>query len=426
MSEAVVVPAIGTGSSLACVRSLGRRGIPVVAAAASESAPAAASKYCRETAVVPDPSTGLGAYRDALLALADRDDVLTVVPLREPDAYVLAQNRDRFAERVAAPWPAFETFERVRDRRRLFDVAETAGVPAPETEVLDGWDVRARDAVVKSRYTVLVEDDATAYPDVTVVPAGTDPDPDALEERMGHRPLVQEYVPGTDEYGFFALCDRGDPVTTFQHRRVRSYSYTGGASVFRKAVDEPDLREHGTALLSALDWHGPAMVEFRRDPRDGRFKLLEVNPRFWGSLQLAVHAGVDFPHEYYRLAAGDGASAGREEPARETGDGPSDVAAESTYETGVGSHVLRGELAYLASLLREGHDPAERPSLPAETARILASLWREPNFDYCSRDDPKPFVRDAAGVVDEYAPSLSGVAAAGRAVPTVARRLWRR
>lgn len=383
---AVVVPAIGTGSSLACVRSLGRRGVPVIAASESANAPAFVSKYCEETVRVPDPQTDLAGYSDALLSLAERPDVRTLVPLREPDVYVLAENRAAFAEHVAAPWPDFGTFEAVRDRCTLFERAAEVGVPAPETDLLSSWDDWDCDTVVKSRYTVLVRENGTNYPDVRFHPAGAGPD-DATADEMGHDPIVQECVPGDDEYGFFALCDDGDPLVTFQHRRLRSYSYAGGASVFREAVDEPALARHGRRLLSALDWHGPAMVEFKRDPRTGEFQLLEVNPRFWGSLQLAVHAGVDFPYRYYQLACGTPVE-------------------ESDYAVGVGSHVLRGELCYLASLLREDHDHVERPSLPRETARVLASLWQEPNFDIASLDDPRPFVRDVGTVVGDTAPQF--------------------
>ncbi|WP_458188043.1 carboxylate--amine ligase [Haladaptatus sp. NG-WS-4] len=382
----VVVPAISAGSSLACARSLGRRDISVVAASESDSPPAFASKYVTEIARLPAPTDDVTGYRDGLLALAERPDVETIVPLREPESYVLSKYRNSFAEHVAAPWPDFETMSSARDRHRLFERADEVGIPAPETRLLSAWDDWEDETVVKSRYTVLVRDGRTAYPGVRFVSG--EPDTDRLTREMGHEPIVQECLPDGSEYGFFALYDHGEPVVTFQHRRRRSYTYSGGASVFRESVSIPELREQGIRLLSALDWHGPAMVEFRRDPRDGQFKLLEVNPRFWGSLQLAVHAGVDFPHRYYQLACGI------TEP--DTG-----------YETGVGSHVLRGELVYLLSLLRDDYDHVERPSIPAATARVLASLLTERNFDYLSLDDPKPFVRDVANLVGQMTPAKS-------------------
>ena len=380
---AVVVPVFPASSCLACIRSLGRRGVDVIAAAQSPDEDALRSKYLSEATLVPNPETAsLRAYGDALLELAERDDVCTIVPLREPDIFVLAERREEFAERVETPWPPRETVEKVRDRLRLFEIAAEVGVPTPKTASLDRWEAWDEDAVVKPRYTVMERDGRAFYSGVQFVTPDDDLDYESVVAEMGHVPMVQEYVPGDAEHGFFALYDRGDPVAKFQHGRVRSWHYAGGASVFREAVAIPELERAGTRLLSALDWHGPAMVEFKRDPRDGRFKLMEVNPRFWGSLPLAIRAGVDFPYRYYQLARGEPF-----EP---------DV----TYDEGVACHNLVGEISYLNSVLRDDYEHVERPSMVAETATVLASLVRHPDFDYLSLDDPAPLVqnvRNAAG-----------------------------
>jgi predicted ATP-grasp superfamily ATP-dependent carboligase len=201
---------------------------------------------------------------------------------------------------------------------------------------------------------------------------------------MGHVPIVQSYVPGGPEQGFFALFDNGEPVATFQHHRVRSYSYDGGASVYRRSIRNDDVAAAGLRLLSHLDWHGPAMVEFRRDERDGTLQLLEVNPRFWGSLALPVHAGVDFPWLYYQLACG-------EQPERV-----------ETYRVGVGSHVLVGELSYLHSVATDDHEHQDAPSLPREVSRVLRSLVTDPQFDVLSARDPKPFLGTTSQLLGEY------------------------
>jgi len=375
-ADAVVVSADHGGSSLACIRSLGRLGLTVVCVASRESAPALASSYCDERHVVPAPGEDLDGYRDALFEFARRPDVRTIVPLYEPDIYVLSKHRESFAEHVATPWCDFERVRRAQDRQELFAVADHVDVPAPETALLSEWDDWDSRSVVKPRYTLTVEDGGVTYPEVSVFEPGERPDEDALVSEIGHEPVVQSHVPDGGEYGFFGVFDEGEPVRTFQHRRARSYTYDGGASVYREAVDDPDLAAAGTRLLRALNWHGPAMAEFRRDARDGTFRLLEVNPRFWGSLPLAVAAGVDFPATYYRLATG-----------QTNGFDPG-------YEPGVGCHTLRGEASYLHSVLRYDYDHAERPSFARSVAAVCASIARQPNFDYLAVDDPSPFARD--------------------------------
>lgn len=379
--DAVVVPAIGTGSSLACIRSLGKRGVHTIAASADSSPASAQSKYCGEFQQVASPWNDVDAYARDLLALAERPDVRTLVPLREPDIYVLSKHRDEFAEYVSTPWMDFDGIRGVQDRLRLVDAAREAGVGTPVSGLADDWEHWGETTVVKPRDSLHVEDGTPGYGGVHFFDSGEEPDVDALTAEMNHVPLAQEYVPGSEERGFFALYDHGDPVVTFQHRRIRSYKYAGGASVFRKSVRDPALDDAGQRLLDALDWHGLAMVEFKRDPRDGEYKLMEINPRFWGSLSLPVAAGVDFPYWYYQLATGGVDAAVR----------PAADASGSAYETGVGCHDLRGEFSYLHSLLAEEYEHTDPPAFLPELYAVGRSVVTDRNFDYLSLDDPGPF-----------------------------------
>ena len=389
MTDAVVVPLLSAGSSIACVRSLGRRGVHTVGVGDPPFAAASRSKYCGETRAVPSPYECLTAYGDALLEIVEHPEVVTVVPLREPDAYVLATRRDEFADHVATPWVGGDTLELVRDRVKLVERAREAGVAVPETATLDEWDGWDERTVVKPRYSILHEDGGAFYAEPQFFQSDTAPGREevaAIEREMRHSPIAQEYVPGDREHGFFALCDRGEPVVTFQHQRIRSYSYTGGASVYRKAVKFPGLERAGRRLLSALDWHGPAMVEFKHDPRDDSYKLMEVNPRFWGSLSLPYSAGVDFPRHYYELAT-------------DRLDDP-----DGEYAAGVGCHLLRGEVSYLASILTERYDHVDAPALLPAVWDVARSVVLDPNFDYLDVDDPSPFLHDFGGAVRDVFP----------------------
>ena len=117
-------------------------------------------------------------------------------------------------------------------------------------------------------------------------------------------PLIQESIPRKGEaFGVSALFNKDSKLrAVFVHKRLREYPVTGGPSTLRESVKNPKVQELGLKLLKALDWVGVAMVEFKVDPRDGEPKLMEINPRFWGSLQLAILSGVDFPYLIYRMA----------------------------------------------------------------------------------------------------------------------------
>ncbi|WP_137285261.1 carboxylate--amine ligase [Halorussus salinisoli] len=388
VADAVVVPVIDAASSAACLRSFGRRAIPTIAVSEQEAVPGLRSNYCEDSVTTPDPNEDLAAYAETLLSLASLPNVRTVVPVREEDVYVLAKHREAFGEYVSTPWPDLDRLRSVQDRVRLFEAATDAEVATPETATLDEWDDWDREVIVKPRYTVR----ATEYLDgadgeshaqhssTRFVAPGTEPDRDAVVAEMNHVPLVQEYVPDSDEYAFFALYDHGEPVATFQHRQRRGYKYSGGPSAFRESVDIPALDAAGRRLLDELDWHGLAMVEFLRNPRTGDFELMEVNPRFWTSLPFTVCAGVDFPYYYWSLAGGT-------PPERDP-----------DYDVGIAGHLLRGELLHLHSILFEDYPLVERPSFTESVGDVAGSILRHPRFDYLRADDPMPAIQDLKNV----------------------------
>ncbi|GAB3679334.1 hypothetical protein GCM10028857_00520 [Salinarchaeum chitinilyticum] len=379
---AALLPTGREAATYACVRSLAARNVEPIVASEKTDVPAAASRFVGRTATLPDPREDCIAYRDALLALATRPDVETILPIRAEDGYVLSRYADAFAEHVSLVVPPFDAIERVHDRLALSAAAEAAGVPVPETrslEEVEDWDGRH---VVKSRYNVLGEAycseragaDVDVVKSIEHVPPGTEPDVDAVVATFDHVPIVQEFVPTDGEFMIAALYDRGEPVATFQHRQLRGDSYTGGGGVYRRSIHDTELETVARDLLAELDWHGLACIEYMRDARTGEYVLTEINPRFWQSLPATVRAGADFPAYYWLQATGRSHEI------------------DPTYETGVGSHLLHGELGHLHSVAFEDSPLVERPSFVRTAAVIAASCLAEPRFDFFRLDDPAPFL----------------------------------
>jgi len=381
-APAVAVPAVTAPSSVAVLRSLGRRGIHTIAVSEQGTPPAFWSRYCGERVRAPSPSTDLDGYRDVLLELAARNGVRAITPMREEGVYVLAHARERFAEHLPPLWPSASQLEEVHDRERLFATAERIDVPIPETSLLtdvEHWDreriVKARYALLTAAYTGSVPPGQCDTPPSTIyLEPGVSPDTEGIVDEMGHVPIVQEYLPGP-EYSFRALYHDGDPVVTSQKRLLRGMKYPRGPSIYHESTAIPRLEELGRRLLGELDWEGPATVGFIRDD-SGAFRLLEINPRFWSNLSMDIQAGVDYPHYYWSLAGGES------------------IDVEADYRPGVASHLLRGELVHLHSVVRDSYPLADRPSIPGTVGNILRSVYEQPNFDYLSRDDPGPFARD--------------------------------
>lgn len=373
--QAAIVCAGGMGSSVAAARSLGRKGVPVVAIAFDASHPLTKSKYVTESHVVTSSRKNYAQFRDSLAAVASQEHVSTLVPMNEYDIYTIVRYPEAFTD-LSLPIVNWDSFETVWDRKALLNVAADVGIPTPETTLLSEWNEWSAPTVVKSRYSIIETENNLAYPGVEFV--GTDESLDIarVEREMCHEPLIQRYIDNGTEFGFFAVANEGEPIVTFQHRRVRSTNYFGGASAHRVAADEERLNILGRRLLRELNWTGPAMVEFRRNDSTGEFKLMEVNPRFWGSLALGIAAGVDFPWIYYQLSQGSVAECG----------GDYDQTTRASY--------LRAELQYVQSLLFDSY-PAyvEKPDVIPSIAAQIASLPGS-SFDMASLDDPLPFVWD--------------------------------
>jgi predicted ATP-grasp superfamily ATP-dependent carboligase len=120
--------------------------------------------------------------------------------------------------------------------------------------------------------------------------------------------MVQELIPGGGEtqFSYGALCDNGTPLAVLVARRTRQYPTDfGRASSFVETVEEPAIEEPARRLLEALRLTGIVEIEFKRDPRDGIHKLLDINARAWAWVALGARVGVDFPYLLWRLLHGD-------------------------------------------------------------------------------------------------------------------------
>lgn len=269
------------GLTLGAVRSLARRGAEVVVLAATERAFAFASRRVSERLVGPAPGDDGRAFVAFVADAVRRLTLDAVLPVGDAATHALARHGDSVGARFAVASP--EAIEIARSKRRTLQLARELGIPTPAQG--SGGPLVAKKAVGSGEVRYLRDERELA----------------ALGDDDW---VVQEYVPGEGR-GLFALLEHGRERAVFMHRRLREFPVTGGASTAAESVDDPVLREVGLRLLRALAWHGPAMVEFKLDRRDGTYKLMELNPKLWGSLELATAAGVDFPWLAIRLALGE-------------------------------------------------------------------------------------------------------------------------
>lgn len=382
--DAIVIPGANSGSALACVRSLGSRGVHTIIATEDPTSTPTGSRYCQEVVTVPSPRDECLEYKRALVSLASRPEVKTIIPTREEDIYVLSKYRDEFRRHIATPWPQFGTLQTVHDGYWLAEFVSDLGIPVPETRLFDEVVDWSRERIIKTRYSVLTGDHVGSLTDgrlnsdlgqIHISPQEVPDRHEILDKMKGHAPVVQEYVPIRFEYSFRALYDHGDALATSVRRQTRGMSYAGGTSVYRELIDDATLEAFGRKILDALDWHGLATVQFIESAETGEYMFAEINPRTWTSIPCDVRAGADYPY-FYWLLANDRAEQ-----------------IKPSYEVGYATHLLFGELLYLKSVLFDDYPNASRPPFHSALWSVLSSVWHHPNFDILTADDPMPFFR---------------------------------
>ena len=291
--------------ALAGVRSLGRRGFFVGVGEGTRLAPAMFSRYCRRRFVHPSVVGEPEAFLAALARELEIGGYEVLLPMELSTQLLVTAHRERLTPLVRIPFADAAATRRVHDKGSLAAFATERGIACPATFFPRG----PADAAAMARelpYPVLVKPRHSSG-GRGIVRVECVADFAAAYARVHARsaaPIVQESLPpGGDALGVAVLMNfASEPKASFAYRRLREYPIAGGPSTLRESIWNPELQERAERLLASLGWTGVAMVEFKVDPRDGDPKLLEVNPRFWGSLHHAIVCGVDFPFLVYRLA----------------------------------------------------------------------------------------------------------------------------
>lgn len=299
-------------SALAATRSLGKRGIEIVAGDEYEFAPAGLSKYAIGKFIYPNPDRDPKAFLDTLEEVvrkykpADGEEYV-LMPVHK-EAYLIARHRARFEPLIKMALPTIEQIEQVHDKGTLARYCTREGLPIPRTVVPE---TREEFVDAASRFSypafVKVRQSAAAVGVKKVGSAGEavkgfDEFVTDLDLGNGSWPLLQEGIPG-DDYCATFLFDHGELRAAMTYHNLRSYPARSGTGVLRETVKVPTIEAIGAELLTRLKWHGVAEIDFRWSGKeDSPAWLIEVNPRFWGGMPQAVEAGWDYPHLLYRLA----------------------------------------------------------------------------------------------------------------------------
>ncbi|HEV7523187.1 MAG TPA: ATP-grasp domain-containing protein [Candidatus Angelobacter sp.] len=308
MSEMTVLVLDGhSRAALETLQSLGRAGLQMDLAAEAKHCLSMHSRYA--TRKLQQPTQEKVADFHAWLRAEDKiRNYALIVPATETSLLGLRQLSAHDPLRRKAVIPSDKALDTALDKERTWQLAQKMGVPVPASVLISSFpeigEVKQFPVVLKPSHSKVMIGGELRTLAVAMVRSES--------ERQEHLrrwiPLTpvqqQQYISGRG-IGVEFLFNQGRKIWHFAHERLHEYPLTGGASSYRRSIDPPAaMLRDAEKLLTALQWHGVAMVEFKMDA-GGQYWLMEINPRLWGSLALSIDAGVDFPLGLLQIARGN-------------------------------------------------------------------------------------------------------------------------
>jgi len=370
----VLVANASGGVALAVIRSLGKKGIKVTGAAPRNAYPMY-SKYCKDKIIY-------GTYNNRrditgrLLQIVKENNYDVFLPVvDEKTLILLSRNKEKFEKYTKLPIADPEILETASDKAKVMEIAEELGIPCPKTYPLTKIsDIEKLKN--KIEYPVVIKPrHSRGSRGVVYVNSKYELVRKFRKVYSSYKKIIlQEYIPHGGAYGFETLFDaKSKPKAIFVHKRLREYPIHGGPSTLRESVKNTDAIRLGLKILKKINWYGVCMVEFRKDPRDNKLKVMEINPRFWGSLPLSIAAGVDFPYLLYKMAINEKINSVFE------------------YRAGIKCRwLLFGDIKHFIEVMRKGN------SNQKQKFKTIIEFFKfhdkDLYYDIISLDDPKPAI----------------------------------
>src|SRR5208283_493521 len=371
--------------TLACVRSWGNQGVAFAVGGESRWDMSLFSRYAREHFVYTSPKQDLLKFIEDINHYSAKFGADCIFPTSEAAIMACSKHRSRL---LAVPLiPKEHEIEIVFSKANTLQIAQSVGIAVPKTVVLSGNNPRALDephlnfpVVIKSESSASLGLAKTQTSRKTAYAFSARDLKSECEARLakGQSVLVQEFIDGYG-VGVSGLFAEGRAVALIGHRRIRESDPCGGPSALAETIAiDPGLLDATAALVNAIKFTGPAMVEYRIDRRTNCPYLMEINGRFWGSVLVASVAGLDLPYLYWKMVNGRSISP-----------------EEKHYRIGVRGRSVIGDTKHLLLCLKGKPKrwPGEIATRWSASKSYFGSFFDHRTHELiCTARDPLPFV----------------------------------
>lgn len=313
-----VVLGVGAFQGLALLRGLGRMGVPVVAIGEQDSV-GFRSRYASETQVSPDPHEQPEEFLHRLITLGKRLQTegknAVLFSTRDSVVELFARRREELREFFICHSPNYDVIRNCSNKEAQIRLTRELNIPAPQTYFDTELDALQRDLAsgrlqfplifkskrelpseLKKKFRLIILNNPAALQQALA---------DAAAQNIPF--LIQEIIPGEDDQLYTlgsCLAQNGRLTAVFTGRKLRQRPPRFGECRVGESVPVEPIVRDGERLLRALNFYGISQVEFKFDARDGRYKLMEVNPRAWSWIGLPIGMGVNIPYAFFCDALG--------------------------------------------------------------------------------------------------------------------------
>lgn len=295
--------------SLAVVRSLGSRGIRVITSDKTKVHPSRFSKFAAKNVTYPDPDRSLENYIDWLSETIKKEKVDVVMPTDDDTMRAVVTYQKELKPIVKFAIPSRESYRIAADKGLTMRLAMDRNVHCPRTVQFQERSDLGQDELLET--VKLLEYPMVIKPRISSGSRGVryvarEDELYSTFQSVGREypnPIIQERIPQGEKYDVCLCYDSKHRLTaSYVQKQIRNFPIGRGPSTVQESVMFPELVRLSTHLMEGIPWSGLVAIEYMIDPRDGMPKLMEINPRLWSAVHLAIHCGVDFPWMLYRLA----------------------------------------------------------------------------------------------------------------------------
>ncbi|MBD3169266.1 MAG: ATP-grasp domain-containing protein [candidate division Zixibacteria bacterium] len=351
------------------VRNLGEKGIKVYTADSSNGAMSFASRYSARSFIYPSPYTRPEDFIDYIINIVNKYGIDVVIPAYE-ETFLLSKYKNEISRHVKLVLPDYEKILLTHNKDRLVELGRDAKISVPLTITAD--DIRNdRTLPAGFKYPVLAKPKQgggawgiVQFNDRQSLEMALD------KERFNNLPwsryFIQEKIDG-DVHCVAMLFNNGQYRASVSYIQLRDYPVTGGQATLRVSISNPKAEDDLKRLLEHLQWHGICQVDFVVEKKTGECYLIDINPRFWGSLTQGIASGVDFPYLLYKIAV-DG-----------------DVSPVNDFRAGVKTRWLGGDIRTFLPLMRSSN------SMTGFLSDYIRSCRDIELYDDFGWKDPMPF-----------------------------------